>query len=158
MFKKSKLILVLFLATSLLVACGSKGESAENKGVETSDKKIEGRWYTSGQSMRGKKVFEENCAVCHGAKGQGLVADWKKPDAAGKFPAPPLNGTAHTWHHSKDLLKRTVNEGGIALGGTMPPFKDNLTDQEKEAVLAHVMSLWPEDIYKVWQKRNPATK
>ena len=95
--------------------------------------------------------------MCHGDKGQGLVADWKKPDTAGKFPLPPLNGSAHTWHHSKELLMRTVNEGGIALGGTMPAFKDSLTDQEKEAVLAHVMSLWPKEIYNAWQKRNPAT-
>jgi mono/diheme cytochrome c family protein len=53
---------------------------------------------------------------------------------------------------------RTVNEGGIALGGTMPSFKDKLTDQEKEAVLAHVMSLWPKEVYEIWQKRNPATR
>ncbi len=33
-----------------------------------------------------------------------------------------------------------------------------LTDQEKEAVLAHVMSLWPKEVYEIWQKRNPATK
>ncbi len=102
--------------------------------------------------------FTANCAVCHGDNGQGLVAEWKKSDAEGKFPAPPLNGSAHAWHHSKELLMRTVNEGGVALGGTMPAFKSKLTDKEKEAVLAHVMSLWPKEIYDVWQKRNPVTK
>jgi len=140
---------VLFLAVSALMACSDKEQSAQ---------KVEGRWYTNEQVVQGQKIFAENCAVCHGDKGQGLVANWKKPDADGKFPAPPLNGTAHTWHHSKELLMRTVNEGGIALGGVMPPFKDKLTDVEKEAILAHVMSLWPKEIYDTWQKRNPATK
>jgi len=153
MNKKVSIISALFLTASL-TACGGK-EDSENT---TNAKKVDGRWYTSAQLIRGKKVFEENCAVCHGASGEGLVADWKKPDADGKFPAPPLNGSAHTWHHSKELLMRTVNEGGVALGGTMPPFKDKLTDKEKEAVLAHVMNLWPKEIYDTWQKRNPATK
>ena len=100
-------------------------------------------------------MFKENCAECHGDQGQGLVKDWQKPQADGKFPAPPLNGTAHTWHHSKKLLLRTVNMGGIPLGGSMPAFKDKLTEKEKEAALAHVMSLWPDNIYDAWAKRNP---
>ena len=143
----------LLLSASILTACSDK----DDVGKATA-KKVEGKWYTSAQLIRGKKVFKANCALCHGASGEGLVADWKAPGADGKFPAPPLNGTAHTWHHSKELLMRTVNEGGIALGGTMLPFKDKLTEQEKEAVLAHVMNLWPKKIYDTWQKRNPATK
>ncbi len=152
MLKTIIMLSTLFLTASLLTACSDKDAD------EASAKKIEGRWYTNAQLIRGKKVFEANCAVCHGAKGEGLVVDWKKPRADGKFPPPPLNGTAHTWHHSKELLMRTVNEGGVALGGAMPPFKDILSEKEKEAVLAHVMSLWPKEIYDTWQKRNPATK
>ena len=170
MFKKALGYSSVLLMVSLLVACGTdedvkkvevqkttakKGEIAN---ATPTGKKVEDRWYTNAQLIRGKRVFKANCAVCHGDKGQGLVAEWKKPDADGKFPAPPLNGSAHAWHHSKELLMRTVNEGGIALGGTMIPFKDKLSEQEKEAVLAHVMSLWPKEIYDTWKKRNPATK
>lgn len=146
----------ILLIASLLVACGADEDvkKVEMTNAAPTGNKVEGRWYTNAQLIRGKKVFKENCAVCHGANGEGLVADWKKPGADGKFPAPPLNGSAHTWHHSKDLLMRTVNQGGIALGGTMPPFKDKLTDNEKGAVLAHVMNLWQEEIYKAWAKRN----
>ena len=154
MNKKVLLLSVLFLSTGFLTACSDKDESTD----KASAQKIEGRWYTSVQLTQGKDVFKANCAVCHGDSGQGLVADWKKPAADGKFPPPPLNGSAHTWHHSKELLMRTVNEGGVALGGAMPPFKTVLSEQEKEAVLAHVMSLWPKEIYDTWQKRNPATK
>jgi len=155
-------ISLLSLSATALVACGSDVDDTKKTNMDmatqVSAKKVDGRWYTNAQLLRGKKVFSENCAVCHGDKGQGLTANWQKSDADGKFPPPPLNGSAHTWHHSKDLLMRTVNEGGIALGGSMPPFKDKLSEKEKEAVLAYVMSLWPKQIYETWQKRNPATQ
>jgi mono/diheme cytochrome c family protein len=143
----------LLLSAIILTACSDKDGAGKLVA-----KKVEGKWYTDVQLVQGKKVFKSNCAVCHGENGQGLVADWKKPNADGTFPAPPLNGTAHAWHHSKSLLMRTVNEGGVALGGTMPSFKGTLTNEEKDAVLAHVMSLWPKKTYDIWQKRNPATK
>ncbi len=147
-------LFLIAILTLFISSCDSKNK--EN-GTQIS-KKVEGRWYTTAQLMRGKSVFKDNCAVCHGDKGQGLVKDWQKIQADGKFPPPPLNGSAHTWHHSKALLMRSVNEGGIPLGGAMPAFKEKLSEQEKEAVLAHVMSLWPDEIYNTWAKRNPATK
>jgi len=106
------------------------------------------------QIATGKQVFKENCQACHGVNARGVVKDWKKPDADGKYPAPPLNGTAHAWHHDMKTLKGTIDRGGIPLGGTMPPFKDTLTDEQKSAVLAYIQSLWPEDIYKAWVQRN----
>ena len=159
MLKNIITITALSFISFILVACGGNNEgdkkevAAKNKPIKA--KPIENRWYNTAQLMRGKSVFKENCAVCHGNTGQGLTKDWKVAGADGKFPAPPLNGTAHSWHHSKDLLKRTVNNGGIALGGTMPAFKDKLSEDEKEAVLAYLMSLWPDKTYQMWIKRNP---
>ncbi|MCF6190471.1 MAG: cytochrome c [Cocleimonas sp.] len=169
MFKTVFGVISLSIVASILVACGTDDEAkkvemnktvvtektVDNTSTRTVGKKVDGRWYTPAQLIRGKKVFASNCASCHGDKGQGLTVDWKKPDAKGVFPPPPLNGSAHAWHHSKDLLMRTVNEGGVALGGAMPSFKDKLSEKEKEAVLAHVMSLWPDKIYNTWSKRNP---
>ena len=149
MLHKISLAFVIMLAALVLSSCGS-----DNKVESKIVKNVEGRWYSSAQLIRGKRVFKDNCAECHGDKGQGLIKDWREAQPDGKFPAPPLNGSAHTWHHSKELLLRTVNNGGIPLGGTMPAFKDKLADKEKEAVLAHVMSLWPDKIYKTWSERN----
>jgi len=141
-----------------LVACGGEDQSdvkkvtiKQSNSQKTNTNK---RWYSTAQLMRGKKVFKENCAVCHGENAQGLAQDWKKPLADGTYPAPPLNGTAHAWHHSKDALLRTINMGGIPLGGTMPSFKDKLSDKEKEAALAFISSLWSDEIYSAWSKRN----
>ncbi|MEB8432750.1 cytochrome c [Cocleimonas sp. KMM 6892] len=146
-----KLILFISLALSLFLAACDNDKQTGSK----SSKKVEGRWYTTAQSLHGKQVFKDNCATCHGNEGQGLAEDWRKPMANDTYPAPPLNGTAHTWHHSTETLLRTINYGGVPLGGTMPAFKDKLSENEKEAVLAHVMSFWSDDIYSAWKKRNP---
>ena len=105
------------------------------------------------QISLGSQVFQKNCQVCHGAAAAGMADDWRQPDANGNYPAPPLNGTAHTWHHSQEVLLRTVNNGGVPLGGTMPPFKNVLSEEEKLAVLAYIKSLWPKELYAAWQER-----
>ncbi len=152
--KLSVLLIGALVASLFLVACDNNKQTANKAGNDS--KKIEGRWYTTSQVTRGERVFKDNCAVCHGEKGQSLVDDWRETLADGSYPAPPLNGTAHTWHHSREALLRTVNNGGIPLGGTMPAFKDQLSEEDKEAVLAHVMSLWSNNIYMAWKERNPS--
>jgi len=168
MIKKALGFSSILLIVSLLVACGADEEvkvetkkaivkNVEMANASLADSKVEGRWYTNAHLILGKKVFKANCAVCHGDKAQGLTMDWKKPDVDGNFPAPPLNGSAHAWHHSKELLLRTVNNGGIPLGGTMPAFQDTLSDKEKDAVLAYIMSLWTDKVYTTWAQRNLGT-
>ena len=94
----------------------------------------------------GKTTFEKNCLSCHGERGEGLTKDWKKRQENGLFPAPPVNGSAHAWHHSPKALMNTINNGGVKLGGWMPAFKDQLSEEEKQAVLDYIHDLWPESI------------
>jgi mono/diheme cytochrome c family protein len=101
----------------------------------------------------GKTTFDKNCIECHGKAGQGLSKNWKQRDANGKFPAPPVNGSAHAWHHSPEMLMNTINNGGAKFGGWMPSFKDKLNEQEKQAVLDYVHSLWPKDIQQKYDAR-----
>ena len=54
-----------------------------------------------------------------------------------------------------DVLRRTINEGGVKLGGSMPAFAGVLKEGEIDAVLAYVVSLWPYEIYASWAKANP---
>jgi len=111
------------------------------------------RWFNQGVVNYGAGLFQQNCAVCHGANAEG-TADWKKTDANGNYPPPPLNGSAHAWHHSIPQLARTIKEGGIKLGGVMPPFGDKLSDQDVLAVIAYFQSKWPDEIYTSWHNRN----
>ncbi len=140
-------IFSLILITALFQACSPEKES---KPTPT----IEGRWFTQSQYEMGGKVYSDNCARCHGEYGQGIVDDWRQPNPDGSFPPPPLNGTAHTWHHPFDILLKTINEGGIPLGGTMPAFADSLSREEKVATIAYFQSLWSDDVYNRWEKMN----
>jgi len=111
------------------------------------------RWYNQEIVSYGAQLFQQNCAVCHGSNAEG-TKDWKKTDANGHYPPPPLNGTAHAWHHSIPQLARSIKEGGIKLGGLMPPFGDQLSDQDVLAVIAYFQSKWPDKVYQVWQGQH----
>ena len=72
------------------------------------------RWFNQAVVDYGAGLFAQNCAVCHGANAEG-TSDWKKTDANGNYPPPPLDGSAHAWHHSIPQLVRSIKEGGIKL-------------------------------------------
>jgi mono/diheme cytochrome c family protein len=116
----------------------------------TSEKKVTGRWYTQSMLQTGQKIFELNCASCHGIQGQGLTKNWRKPLADGFYPPPPLNGTAHAWHHPLSVLLQTIAKGGQPVGGTMPAFDEILNNEEKLSVIAWFQHWWPDKIYQVW--------
>ena len=136
---------ILLLVTSLILAASASASASDNTATTSAQNE---------QIAQGTQIFEANCQLCHGVEAAGLVKDWQKPDAEGKYPAPPLNGTAHAWHHDMKTLLSTINRGGIPLGGSMPAFKDILAEEEKVAVLIYIQSLWPEELYQVWKDRN----
>ena len=134
-------VLIVLLGAVLLSGCGE------------SEPKVAGRWYTQTQVDNGKQLFIDNCAKCHGVAAQG-TPNWNKTGADGKYPPPPLNGTAHAWHHPLAGLKRSVQHGGVPLGGSMPGFADTLSDAETEAVISYYQNRWPAPIYQAWLDRG----
>lgn len=111
------------------------------------------RWYSEGQVSKGKETFTQNCAVCHGGQAEA-TSNWMKTGPDGNYPPPPLNGTAHAWHHPKDILRRQIMLGGVPLGGTMPPFKDILSLEEIDNVIAYFQNFWSDEIYALWKQRD----
>lgn len=109
-----------------------------------------GRWYTAAQTTVGASVYQQHCALCHGEQAQGLVSDWRKTLEDGSFPPPPLNGTAHAWHHPLSVLLQVLNQGGAAFGGKMPAFADTLNEEQKLAAIAFFQSYWTDEIYAQW--------
>jgi len=82
----------------------------------------------SGDPTRGVQVFQQNCAVCHGAQGEGRVgANLSKPFASA-FPAA--------------FVKQAVSNG--VQGSVMPAWAKAsggpLTDQQIDDVTAYVLS------------------
>jgi len=114
---------------------------------------VSGRWYNSAQIERGNKLYQVNCASCHKPDTSG-TPDWKKVDAQGKYPPPPLNGTAHAWHHPLSTLRRTVIEGGVPLGGNMPGFGDQFNSEQIDDILSWIQSHWSDEIYSIWNEQN----
>lgn len=100
----------------------------------------------------GKAVFEQNCAVCHGAQGKGLSGDWRVRDAQGNYPPPPLDDTAHAWHHPTKVLLEVVREGSPGGAGNMPAWKDKLSEAQIQDVVVYIKSLWSDPVYRLWMK------
>jgi mono/diheme cytochrome c family protein len=107
------------------------------------------RWYDSKQAEKGRALYAEHCAVCHGGSGEGQPG-WQERDEMGFYPPPPLNSDGHAWHHPLAQMEQLLESGGGPLGGTMPSFVDVLDDREEKAVIAYVQSLWPDEIYRQW--------
>lgn len=82
---------------------------------------------TEAQS-RGGKIFAENCAACHGAKGEG------KPDMG----APRLNDDIWLWGGDTESLHATVTG---ARTGVMPAWETRLPPDTLKALTIYVHSL-----------------
>ncbi|MEN8180389.1 MAG: cytochrome c [Pseudomonadota bacterium] len=160
---KKRLMIVLFSVVALfwLMGCEDASHNGANE-RDTTSKRFSvqpqrslplHRWYNQAQVARGDNLFQLNCAVCHKPDASGTPT-WRERDANGVLPPPPLNGTAHAWHHPLSVLRRTVRLGGVPLGGTMPGFAEKLNPEEIDAVLAWVQSHWSDEIYRVWHERN----
>lgn len=102
------------------------------------------------QVARGKTVYAQHCAACHGARLEGQP-NWQEKLPTGRMPAPPHDASGHTWHHPDSVLFG-ITKHGLVPGkyappkyeSDMPAFGDRLTDDEIWAVLAYIKSAWPD--------------
>lgn len=144
---KTVLISSVALVSLLIAGCSnSKSKTAESE-------KVKDRWYTKTELAQGEKVFKNNCAVCHGAKAES-TSNWRKKLSDGSYPPPPLNGTAHAWHHPMKALVYTIKNGGKAFGGKMPGFEKVLSEEEIKDAIAYFQNFWNDEIYNDWAKRS----
>ena len=137
-------LLLILLFVGGLSSCSEEPTTASSTATDAS------RWYGDSQLAKGAEVFATNCALCHGDEAQGLTADWRQKLDDGSFPPPPLNGSAHAWHHPRSVLLQVINNGGAAFGGQMPAFANVLEDEEKLSAIAYFQSFWSDEIYEQW--------
>ena len=133
----------LLVLGGILLAC----DNAEISGLPVPS--APPRKMDAAQLDMGKQIYARHCARCHGEQGQG-AANWTKRDADGFYPAPPLNGTGHAWHHSLENLKHTIVNGSPPGKGKMPAWRRKLSEQEIDAVIAWFQSIWPQPVYDAW--------
>jgi mono/diheme cytochrome c family protein len=117
--------LLLLLATAMLLAaaCGDPQDEPD-----------------AAQLEHGAQLYDAYCYECHGGATGGSIAD---------IP-PPHNAEGHTWHHGDCQLVDNVLEGILPRPGAegdqiMPAFGDELTEQDVEAILAHIKTWWTEE-------------
>jgi mono/diheme cytochrome c family protein len=85
--------------------------------------------------IRGRLVFQNYCVLCHGAKGQG-------DGRAAKLHTPrPFNLTTST--APRYYINDVIRKGGAAMGrgNGMPPWGEQLTDEQINDVLSHLFTL-----------------
>ena len=111
-------------------------------------------------SLAGERLYQENCASCHGANLEGQP-DWRSRLPNGGLPAPPHDASGHTWHHTDRVLLDIVKRGTAAIVGNgyesdMPGFKEVLTDEEITAIIDYIKNTWPDRIRASQESRTLA--
>lgn len=122
----------------------------------------------------GARLYEENCAACHGAKGDGggeAATDLKPPPAAltGMYDrsmmgmgrrGPGAHMMHGMMHHHPGMSHAeamgglnldsynfwAVSEGGEKFGSSMPAFKEILSEQERWQILLYLANGLSSDI------------
>ena len=135
----------------LISGCNDTGRNKSNLSAPMA------RGTDATQLARGAQLFQQHCATCHGQRAQGALA-WQRPAADGKYPPPPLDGSAHAWHHPHAWLKQTIRNGTVSQGGNMPAWGSTLSDNDIDAVIAWFQSLWPEEIYREWARNDQRSR
>lgn len=140
-------VLSFMLILLVLTACGERPPEPTaapvpvDRGAKRSDDPV--------LLATGQRLFQAHCAQCHGEDAAG-AANWRQPGADGRYPAPPLNGTGHDWHHPTEVLMHMIRNGSPAGQGNMPAWGGKLSDDEIRAVIAWFQSLWSDPVYAVW--------
>lgn len=135
--------ILFYLLVVLFMHIGTENALAESN-----------RGYDPDMLLKGQTLYQNNCAVCHGVSAQSTVKNWQQRDQNGNMPPPPLNGTAHTWHHPLPGLMHTIKNGTQSIGGNMPSWKDTLDDEEIFSIIVWLTFLWPDEIFAAWMQRN----
>ena len=87
-----------------------------------------------GSVTRGKQVFEENCAACHGESGQGGIADRLAGGNGSLASDHPVKTVGSFWPYATTLFDYVRR--------AMPyPAPQTLSDDDTYAVVAYILNL-----------------
>jgi mono/diheme cytochrome c family protein len=99
--------------------------------------KVDPLSYTAENFKAGQKLYEQNCAACHGPTGLG-----NGPAGKNLNPPPPNIAASSKMPMSSDgYLYWTIAEGGVPLHTSMPPFKDTLKPDQIWKVIIFLSGL-----------------
>ncbi len=93
-------------------------------------------------ARRGKALYAEKCQSCHGTEGVGESYSVQSFREKGYIMAPPLDDSAHAWHHTDEALVKTILEG-TSRPSRMPAWRtQGMDEQQAGDLVAYIKSLW----------------
>ncbi|MBK8207063.1 MAG: cytochrome c [Planctomycetes bacterium] len=147
---KITILSALLLAVTALLAVGCGGDNAapSNRGKKADDTitrpeviaEYKGKEKPATASAEeGKKLFDANCATCHGPTGAG-------DGPLGKALNPPAGDLSNPKLHDAvgdDYLFWRISEGGgfAPFNSGMTPFKGTFNEEQRWHVVAYVRTL-----------------
>lgn len=128
---------IRLLSVVIAFLCGSAQAQAQKAHISGLDRQT---------VEAGRRIFQQHCAACHGARGEG-APNWEVRNELGELPPPPHSATGHTWKHADGMLYRTIRDGwrdpfNKTNRLTMPGYKDTLAPGEIRAVITYLKTLW----------------
>ena len=87
---------------------------------------------------RGKALYDVNCGICHGVKGDGLGYLVSEDNKSAKYPAAPANFLQDTFYHSSNgRFYHAIMYGKNVMGS----YSDKLDFEERWQVIHYIRAL-----------------
>lgn len=141
-------VLVVSAVAALLLAGDQRSSAAELPRLDIAAREalsgVASLLPLADRTSRGQRVYQSNCASCHGGSQGGNASDYP----------PRHSAIGHTWQHADCDLARMVRNGPgpsvntgrfVAPGLQMPAFRDRLNEDEIADVLAYIKTFWTDE-------------
>ena len=143
-------ILILFFAVSKISVSISDTDRINTNSRLMPDiiEEVSAKESPKGDPAKGKEVYTNTCALCHGTEGKGDGVA-----AAALDPKPrDLSEASYASTLSDDHLRKVISEGGASVGKSplMPPWGGVLSQDDITNVIAYIRT----DICKCEYKEN----
>jgi mono/diheme cytochrome c family protein len=90
----------------------------------------------SASPEHGLTLYKKYCVSCHGPNGRGEYR-WQYKERG----APPLDASAHAWHHSDSQLVSMILDKPVP-DSRMPPWRSILSRDDAIDIVAYMKTLW----------------
>lgn len=150
------LVAVAALAATAIAGCGDD-KTAPATGNGTADAPAPDgilSGFDINRIANGAKLYQENCAQCHGPEAQGHP-DWERGRKEGFAAAPPLNGTGTEVKLSQAQMIHIIRNGVTRDDAlVMPAWQGRVADRDLEDIIAWYQALWSGEVYNKWRRAN----